>query len=83
MDKFLHDFHEIATTKQEKIAVRKKLRDLLVEKLKHDKEAVRMEIKLLDEEKRELLEELEELQKIGKDGIEHELNDLLDDEEEE
>ena len=78
MDVFLHHYHGGKITGEERKKLSNQIRSLLQERLEHDKQAVKMQLKLIDKERRELTEELKEMEKFGDKEIELEFRELLE-----
>ena len=75
MDGWLH--HEDTKTSEERKKLNTQIRSLLQERLEHDKQAVKMQLKLIDKERKKLTKELQEMKKFGAAEIELEFRALL------
>lgn len=78
MDVLLHHYHVGKKTVEERKKLSNQIRSLLQERLEHDKQAVKMQLKLLDKERKKLTEELKEMEKFGDKEIELESRELLE-----
>ncbi|MDC0264947.1 hypothetical protein OAL86_07550 [Verrucomicrobia bacterium] len=77
MDVLLHHYHEDTKTSEERKKLNTQIRSLLQERLEHDKQAVKMQLKLIDKERKKLTKELQEMKKFGAAEIELEFRALL------
>lgn len=78
MDILLHHYHESTNNIEEQKKLNIQIRSLLQERLEHDKQAVKMQLKLIDKERRKLTEELKEMEKYGDEEIKLEFRELLE-----
>ena len=78
MDVLLHQYHEDKKNSEEQKKLNIQIRSLLQERLEHDKQAVKMQIKLIDKERKKLKEELKEMETYGDKEIELEFRKLLE-----
>lgn len=78
MDVLLHHYHEDTKNSEERKKLNIQIRSLLQERLEHDKQAVKMQLKLIDKERKKLTEELKEMEKYGDEEIELEFRELLE-----
>lgn len=77
MDVLLHHYYEGTKTSEERKRLSGQIRNLLQERLEHDKQAVKMQLKLIDKERKKLTKELQEMEKFGDEEIELEFRELL------
>ena len=78
MDVLLHHYHEGTKMSEERKKLNNQIRSLLQDRLEHDKQAVKMQLKLIDKERKKLTEELKEMEKFGDEEIELEFRELLE-----
>ncbi|MDC0325225.1 hypothetical protein OAM01_00540 [bacterium] len=78
MDVLLHHYHEGTKTSKERKKLKTQIRSLLLDRLEHDKQAVKMQLKLIEKERKKLTEELQEMEKYGDEEIELEFRELLE-----
>ena len=78
MDVLLHQYHEDKKNSEEQKKLNIQIRSLLQERLEHDKQAVKMQLKLIDKERKKLKEELKEMETYGDKEIELEFRKLLE-----
>ena len=78
MDLLLHHYHEGTKTSAEEKKLNTQIRSLLQGRLEHDKQAVKMQLKLIDKERKKLTKELKEMEKFGDEEIELEFRGLLE-----
>ncbi|MDB4651542.1 hypothetical protein OAG06_00825 [Verrucomicrobia bacterium] len=77
MDLLLHHYHEGTKPSEERKRLNTQIRSLLQERLEHDKQAVKMQLQLIDKERKKLTQELQEMEKFGDAEIEPEYRALL------
>lgn len=78
MDVLLHHYHEGTKTGEERKKLNTQIRNLLRERLEYDKQAVKMQLKLIDQERKKLAEELKEMEQFGDEEVEREFSKLLE-----
>lgn len=81
MDVLIHHYHEGTKTGEERKKLKTKIRSLLQDRLEHDKQAVKMQLKLIEKERKKLTKELQEMEKFGDEEIELEFKALLEEQE--
>ena len=77
MDVLLLHYHEGTKPSEERKKLNTQIRGLLQERLEHDKQAVKMQLQLIDKERKKLTQELQEMEKFGDAEIELEYRALL------
>jgi len=78
MDVLLHHYHEGTKPSEERKKLNTQIRGLLQERLEHDKQAVKMQLQLIDKERKKLTQELQEMEKFGDAEMELEFRALLE-----
>ena len=77
MNLLLYHYHEDAKNSEERKKLIIQIRSLLQERLEHDKQAMKIQLKLIDKERKKLTEELKEMEKYGDKEIEIEFKELM------
>ena len=78
MNLLLYHYHEDAKNSEERKKLIIQIRSLLQERLEHDKQAMKIQLKLIDKERKKLTEELNEMEKYGDKEIEIEFRELME-----
>ena len=77
MDFLLYHYHEVAKNSERQKNLIIQIRSLLQERLEHDKQAMKMQLKIIDKERKKLTEELKEMEKYGDKEIESAFRELF------
>ena len=78
MDLFLFHYHEGAKNSEERKKIIIQIWSLLQERLEHDKQAMKIQLKLIDKERKKLTDEIKVIEKYGDKEIEIEFRELME-----
>ena len=77
MDLLLFHYHEGAKNSEERKKIIIQIWSLLQERLEHDKQAMKIQLKLIDKERKKLTDEIKVIEKYGDKEIEIEFKELM------
>jgi hypothetical protein len=83
LDQLLYRYHDVAETDEDREKLRAGIAEVLGAQLEHEKNAMKLELEMVRRHLREVEEELEEIEGLGKEEIEERLADLLEEDGEE